>query len=233
MSKPARRLWRYASRHRQTIWLATACSVLNKIFDLAPPALIGAAVDVVVQRESSLLGRMGLTDPSHQLAVLVVATVIIWGLESAFEYAYALLWRNLAQRIQHELRLDAYGHMQRLGVSWSADKRRGNLLALLNDDINQLERFLDGGANDILQVSTTVLVVGASFVWLSPEMALFSFLPIPVILWGSFRFQRRLAPRYAEVRETNASLNASLENNLEGLEVIKAFASEELSLIHI
>ncbi|MCO4748305.1 MAG: ABC transporter ATP-binding protein [Proteobacteria bacterium] len=227
VSSPARRLWHYATPHRRTIWLASACSILNKIFDLAPPALIGAAVDVVVQREQSLLGRMGVEDPGQQLLVIIAATIVVWGLESAFEYAFAVLWRNLAQSMQHELRLDAYKHLQELGIGWFQDKRRGNLLAILNDDINQLERFLDGGANDILQVATTVVIVGASFFYLSPTMAVFAFLPIPLILWGSFRFQTRIAPRYADVRERNAALNASLENNLAGMEVIKAFASEE------
>ena len=64
------------------VW-ASVCSVLNKLFDLAPPALIGLAVDVVVKREDSWLGVRGLEDPSHQLILVAVLTaVIIWGLES-------------------------------------------------------------------------------------------------------------------------------------------------------
>lgn len=233
MSSPASRLWQYATPHRRTIWIASACSILNKIFDLAPPALIGAAVDVAVQKEHSFLGRMGVEDPGTQLIVIVVATLIVWALESAFEYAFAVLWRNLAQSMQHELRLETYEHLQELGLGWFQDKRRGNLLAILNDDINQLERFLDGGANDLLQVATTVVIVGASFFWLSPIIAVFAFLPVPLILFGSFRFQTRIAPRYAEVREKNAALNSSLENNLAGMEVIKAFATEEREVARI
>jgi ATP-binding cassette subfamily B protein len=47
---PLQRLFYYTEKYRQKIWLASACSILNKLFDLAPPALIGAAVDVVVQK---------------------------------------------------------------------------------------------------------------------------------------------------------------------------------------
>jgi ATP-binding cassette, subfamily B, bacterial len=191
---PLRRLIRHARAHRRTLWLATTCSVLNKLFDLAPPALIGAAVDVVVEREQSLIARMGVTDVMDQLIVLAVATVVVWGFESVFEYAFGVLWRNLAQTVQHELRLDAWCHIQDLDLAWYAEQSRGGLMSVLNDDVNQLERFLDGGANDLIQVLTTVLAVGAAFFGLSFGVAGLAMLPIPVILWLSFSFRSASPP---------------------------------------
>ncbi|MBZ0266845.1 ABC transporter ATP-binding protein/permease [bacterium] len=224
---PLRRLLRYARGHRRRVFAATSCSVLNKIFDLAPPLLIGAAVDVVVQRQDSLVARFGVADPKDQLVVLAVLTLIIWGLESVFEYAYGVLWRNLAQSVQHELRRDVYGHLQQLDLATFEDRPTGDLLAVLNDDVNQLERFLDGGANDILQVVTTVIVIGAIFFSLQPFVSIFAFLPMPFVLWGSFWYQKKLAPRYAGVRERVGSLSAMLSNNLGGIATIKSFAAED------
>ena len=106
----------------------------------------------------------------------------------------------------------------------------GRLLTVLNDDINQLERFLDHGANEILHLITTVLLVGGAMTVVAPGVALFSFLPIPVILWGSLRFQRQLAPRYREVRERAGNLAARLSNNLGGMLTIKSFANEAWEL---
>ena len=223
---PLFRLLAYASHHRWQVRLATLSSILNKVFDLAPPALIGMAVDIVVEREASLLGRMGVEDLKVQLAVLAVLTVLIWGLESVFEFALKWWWRNLAQTLQHELRLDAYGHIQGLQMSWFEDQSSGGLLAILNDDVNQLERFLDGGANDLIQVGTTVLVIGAAFFWISPGVATLALLPIPVILLGSFGFQARIGPRYLEVRQRSARVAGQLANNLQGIETIKSFVAE-------
>ena len=93
---PFRRLLKYMGPHKGTIRLASLCSVLNKIWDLAPPLLIGLAVDVVVLREGSFLAQFGWEDPWHQLILLSVLTFLIWGLESLFEYFYGVLWRNLA-----------------------------------------------------------------------------------------------------------------------------------------
>ena len=220
------RLLRTLRPHRRLVWLATSCSVLNKLFDLAPPVLIGLAVDVVVQQDTSWLAALGVTSVPGQLGVLAGLSFVIWSAESLFEYLYALLWRNLAQTVQHELRLEAYAHLQQLEMGFFEASSSGRLLTILNDDINQLERFLDHGANEILQLITTVLAVGAAMLWLSPLVAGVSFLPIPVILWGSLRFQKRLAPRYAEVRERAGDLASRLANNLGGMLTIKSYTAE-------
>lgn len=225
-ASPLRRLARYASVHRRRAVLAVICSVLNKLFDLAPPALIGTAVDIVVERETSLLARAGVVDVVDQLWVLAAVTLAIWILESAFEYLQKWLWRNLAQTVQHELRLDAYAHVQRLQLAYFESRRTGGLLAVLNDDVNQLERFLDMGANAILQTATSTVLIGCVFFFLAPEVAWLAMLPMPLVLWGSFAFQRRIAPRYRDVRERAALLNSQLASNLSGLPTIKSFTAE-------
>jgi ATP-binding cassette subfamily B protein len=223
---PFRRLLNYMRPHRGTVRLAAFCSVFNKFWDLAPPLLIGLAVDVVVLREDSTLASLGLVDPWQQLVLLSVLTFLIWGLESLFEYFYGILWRNLAQTVQHELRLDTFDHVQKQGMTWFDERQKGDILAILNDDINQLERFLDKGANDLLQVSTTVIVVGAIFLLISWQVALFAVLPIPLIVWGSFRYQRSLEPRYATVRAAAGQMNALLENDLSGMATVQSFTAE-------
>jgi ATP-binding cassette subfamily B protein len=220
----------YGQNYRAQIWEAIVCSILNKIFDLAPPALIGAAVDVVVQRQNSLIAQFGVKDVFGQLLILTFLSFIIWGLESVFEYAYARLWRNLAQSIQHDLRLDAYGHLQSLELEYFEDRSTGRLMSILSDDINQLERFLDVGANDIIQVTTTAIVIGAAFYILAPNVAWMTIVPIPFILWGSIVFQRLLAPRYADVREKVSLINGQLANSLTGITTIKSFTAEEYEL---
>ncbi|WP_040483798.1 ABC transporter ATP-binding protein [Lyngbya aestuarii] len=209
------------------IFKATICSILNKLFDLAPPVLIGAAVDVVVNQQDSFIAQWGIENVVGQLWVLSLLSLIIWGLESSFEYAYELLWRNLGQTIQHDLRLDAYSHLQELELAFFEERSTGSLMSILNDDINQLERFLDYGANVIIQVITTVILIGGGFFIIAPSVAWFAMLPMPFIIWGSLIFQKRLAPRYAGVRERVGFLNGQLSNNLSGITTIKSFTAED------
>ena len=224
---PLRRLWRYGSPYRRRTGWATTHSVLNKLFDLAPPLLIGLAVDVVANDGDATLDRLGFTTQRSQIVAIALLTFVIWALESLFEYLYRVAWRNLAQDLQHDLRNDAYGHVQRLEHAWLQDRSTGDLMAVLNDDVNQLERFLDIGANELIQVLTTVVAVGAIFFWLDPSVALLAILPMPVILWGSFWFQRKLEPRYEAVRNQAGFLNGQLANNLLGMSTVKSFTAED------
>ena len=231
--RPLGRLWRYAKGHRGDVVRASSWSVLNKTFDIAPPMLIGAAVDIVVRQEGSVLASFGFETPRSQIVALAALTFVIWALESLFEYLHGVAWRNLAQTIQHELRIDAYAQLQELELRYFEDRATGDLMAVLNDDVNQLERFLDRGANEMLQMLTTVVLIGAVFFYLAPGIAWVAFLPIPLILWGSFRFQRLLEPRYADVRERAAAVNAELSNRLGGISTIKAFTAEADSVDRI
>jgi ATP-binding cassette subfamily B protein len=229
-SHPLQRLLRYSKAYRRQIWLASACSVLNKLFDLAPPALIGLAVDVVVEQENSFIAGWGVETIFGQFIALTALTVVVWALESIFEYAYDYFWRNLAQVIQRDLRVDAYDHLQNLDLAYFENRSTGRLMAVLNDDINQLERFLDDGANEVLQVITTVILIGGTFFVLAPQVAWLAMLPMPFIVWGAIAFQNLLAPRYAAVRERVSMLNSRLSNNLSGILTIKSFTAEPYEL---
>ena len=230
---PLRRLWRYASGNRSQIVTASLWSVLNKAMDIAPPFLIGMAVDVVVNQEDSFLASFGIEDPKAQLLVITVLTLIVWALESLFEYLQGVAWRNLAQTIQHDLRVDAFDHIEHLDLSYFEERSTGDLMAVMNDDINQLERFLDHGANEVLQVLTSVLLIGVTFFVIAPSVAWLAFLPIPLIIWGSVRFQRRIEPRYAAVREQAAAINSLLSNDLGGIATIKAFTAEDRETVRL
>ncbi|MDQ3781572.1 MAG: ABC transporter ATP-binding protein/permease [Actinomycetota bacterium] len=232
-SAPLVRLWRYARGHRAQVVRATAWSVTNKALDIAPPFLIGLAVDVVVNREASFLSRFGFDDPRTQLLVLAGITFVVWALESLFEYLLGLEWRNLAQTVQHELRIDAYRHVQDLEIAYHEQQSTGELMAVLNDDVNQLERFLDNGANTMLQTATATVLIGVTFVIMIPGVAWLAFLPIPSIVYGSILFQRRMEARYAAVRDQAGVLNGQLANNLAGIMTIKSFNAEEREIARI
>jgi len=192
----------------------------------SPPYLIGVAIDVVVEQEASLLARLGIQNPLTQLLVLSILTIAVWGLESLSQYAAEKLWQNLGQTLQHELRVDTYNHLQDLELAYFEDRSTGTLLSILNDDINQLERFLNFGALYLISFFTRVSAVGISFVLLAPGIAWLAMLPIPFILWGAFAFQSRLGSRYDAVRDQAGIISSRLSNNLSGIATVKSFTAE-------
>ena len=233
MTHPLQRLFSYTKQYRSDVVIATIYSILNKIFDILPEILIGIAVDVVVNQKASFLARIGILEPKDQLILLALITVFIWVFESLFEYLYELRWRNLAQNLQHDMRMEAYQHVQKLELAYFERNRTGNLLSILNEDINQMERFLNGGANDLIQVLVGSVLVGAVFFYITSSLAFLALMPIPFILYGAFWFQSRLAPRYTAVREAAGTLATQLNNNLAGIATVKAYAAEEFEAEHI
>jgi ATP-binding cassette subfamily B protein len=225
---PLVRLWEYAGGHRRTVVAAVTASVVNKLADVMPELLIGAAVDVVVRGNDSIVAQaFGVEDRFQQLLVLAAINVGVWIVESLTDYIAQILWRNLAQTIEHEARMDAYRHVQRLELAWFEDQSTGGLLSILNDDVNQLERFLDIGANELVRTLVNVVFVGVVFFVAEPVLGVVAFAPIPLIVWASVRYQHRLEPRYTEVRQAAGDLGALLANNVSGIATIRSFTAEE------
>jgi ATP-binding cassette subfamily B protein len=224
---PLRRLWRYARPHRMRVAGATAYTIANKLLDVMPELLIGAAVDVVVRGGDSLVASVfGVSDRFGQLLIIAAVNFAVWVGESLTQYAASVMWRNLAQTLEHEIRLETYRHIQNLELAWFEDRSTGGLMSILNDDVNQLERFLDTGAMEVIRTTVNVIFVGAVFFGATTLLGLMAFLPIPLVVIGSIFFQRRLAPLYARVRETAGDIGALLANNLSGIATIRAFSAE-------
>ena len=222
-----RDLFKYALEQDTKVRRGIIYSILNKIFDLAPPILIGIAIDIVVEGSDSFIGNLGYADRRQQLIILAILTLIIWGLESAFDYIAAVTWRNISQDIEHSLRTDAFNNVLSLDLAFFENKSSGRLMAILNDDVNQLETFLDNGANRLVQTATTVFVIGGTFLYISPLVAVFAFIPIPIIIFGSLRFTNRIAERYTKIRNDIENLNANLSNSITGILTVKSFNREK------
>ena len=216
-------LIRYIRPWKAKARFAALCSTLNKIFDIAPEVLIGVAVDLVVERENSFVASLGFGSIESQVIFLGLITFIIWALESLFQYIYSIQWRGLAQMVEHDVRVSAYDHSQRLGLSWHEEQATGNITAILNDDVNQLERFLNDGVNQIIQVFVSTICIGLIFFYISPLIATIAVLPVPIIFGVSFFFQKKLSPKYKNVRDKVGALNSSVFNNLIGIQTIKSF----------
>jgi len=217
----------YARPWRTKIIWASFCSIMNKIFDIAPEILIGIYVDLVVTGDKSFIAKLGFESLESQITLLAIATFLIWVSESTFEYLYSVQWKNIAQGVEHNIRVDSYSHVQDLDLEWYEKQKTGNITAILNDDVNQLERFLNGGFNDILQIIISTIAIGAVFFYISPLIALFAICPIPIILFVASFFQKKLSPKYLDVRNAAGNLSSSIFNNLLGIITIKGFTAEQ------
>ncbi|HEX2898274.1 MAG TPA: ABC transporter ATP-binding protein, partial [Bacteroidia bacterium] len=150
-----------------------------------------------------------------------------FGVESFFEWLLDFGFKRLAQRVQHDLRIHAYDHLQHREMAYFEKHRMGDTLAILSDDVNQLERFLNTGFNEILQLVVLFVFSGIILFTTSWQLALVGMVPIPFILWGSRHYQKLVGPRYGKMRDEAGLLGSRMENNLSGIAVIKSFSAED------
>ncbi len=227
-TRPMFRLLQYLQAYRGKLQLAIGTSVLNKVADLMPPIMVMWILDNLNEQAPAWVhGLTGTTEILPNAIFLAILIVVVFAIESIFEWAFAYLFMTLAQEVQHDLRLDAYQKLQHREMAFFEENRTGNLMAMLNDDINQLERFLNSSFNEIVQLFTLFLFGGFVLFGVSWELAAIGLLPIPLILWGSMYYQKKVAPRYQRVRESVGTLSNRLENNISGILVIKSFTAED------
>ena len=225
---PMRRLFRYLKSYRKRLWTATTASIINKIFDLMPPFLTAWFIDSVSgQTPAWIRSSLGLSEPLEIIIFLSILTFWIFGMESFFEWMFKRGFLRLAQQVQHDLRVETYDKMQKRELAFFENQRTGNLMAILSDDINQLERFLNSIFNEIIQLIILVLFAGWALINTSLELGLIGMVPIPIIIASSFYYQRKVAPLYKNIREQVGWLGSRLENNIAGIQVIKSFTAEK------
>lgn len=226
---PIGSLLRYVQRYKVLFWLSVASSISNKILDLMPPLLVGWVIDSVRGEPPGWILDVlphGV-EPSTMAAFLAGLGVVIFGFESLFEWGFQSGFMRVAQNAQHDLRVDTYDSVQRREMAFFERHRLGETMSMLNDDVNQLERFLNTGFNNLLQLLVLFVFCGAILVSTSWQLALVGLIPVPLIVFGSFGYQRLISPRYQVVRERVGSLASRLENNLSGMMVIKSFTAED------
>lgn len=223
-------LIKIASPNKAKILLASIFSILNKLCDIVPEILIGISIDVIVNQQNSIVAKMGIINPFYQLYFIGALTALLWILESVFEYLYTINWRNIALKVLHNLRLKTYAHIQNSDAVYFENKTTGQLLSIVQDDINQLEQFLSQGPNEIIQLAVNVIAMGLIFLYLSPTLAILAILPIPFVIAITFYFQNKIALSCSALREVSANLASHIAYRLHGIFTIRAYNAQDYEL---
>jgi len=206
-------------------------SVLARVLDLLPPLLLGFAIDAVIRNDQAFSlplvpdSVLPTTQEEQLLLVVGIIAVAFFG-GAAFHWGRNWGWNSFAQNIQHSVRTDTYDKMQRLNMDFFSDKQTGEMMSVLSNDVNRLERFLNEGMNATFRLSVMVLGIAGILLWLNWQLALVALVPVPLIAYFTYRFIRTIQPKYQDVRSSVGHVNSRLENNLGGIQVIKTSNTE-------
>ncbi|WP_394740534.1 ABC transporter ATP-binding protein [Natronococcus roseus] len=220
-------------------WFSVTIGLISSVFaralDLLPALMLAVAIDAIFndavfseQVPLSVLPDAWLpTSPEEQFWFVVAVIAGSFALGALFHWLRNWGFNAFSQHVQHDVRTATYDKMQRLDMEFFANKQTGEMMSVLSNDVNQLERFLNEGMNSATRL--IVMVVGITFLlfWLNPQLALVSLTPVPLIAIFTYVFVKKIQPKYAAVRSSVGKVNSRLENNLGGIGVIKSSNTEE------
>ena len=232
---PMKRLFlEYGAENRLAFVVGLLSSVVARLLDLMPPVILAMALDTTFNPNGEQAFSLWLvpdawlpTDPTGEL--MLSAGIIAFGFfgGAAFHWTRNWGWNSFAQHIQHRVRTDTYDKMQRLNMDFFADKQTGEMMSILSNDVNRLERFLNDGMNSAFRLSVMVLGIAAILFYYNPQLAFVTLVVVPLIGYTTYKFVNIIQPKYADVRSSVGQLNSRLENNLGGVQVIKTYNTED------
>jgi len=190
--------------------------VIGALLALAPPLIIRKIIDEAI--------------PSGEFSNILI--LVLWALAI---YLSANIIRGIrvfyghkfAQYITRDMRNDLYNHYQELSMNFHDNKKTGELMSRIIDDLNRLQEFIHHGPEAI--ITSFVIITGTVIILfsMSVKLALMSLIFTPILMIFGYFLMKKMHKAFRKTRENKAIMNDKLEDNLAGIKVIKAFNNEE------
>ena len=217
----SRMAWRY--KHRLILAYLSFFAAIG--FSLLIPRLFGESIDRLVLFEG---GEIIPLNPGFPillaLASALLAASVIRGL---FDFGRTYTTDSLSQKVCYDLRNLIYDKLQHISFAYHDKEHTGNLMSKATSDVEAVRRFVNMGLVRSLEVVVRTIAVTTILAFLNWELALISLIFVPFLILRSTMVLGKLRAMWLHVQEVNGQLITVLQENLVGIHVVKAFASEE------
>ncbi len=209
------RLLSYLKPYWRWVVISIVCLLFLTILNLLPPLFQREIIDAVIGRR--LLGR---------LPMLVLGLAGVYALTHLLRFGDMYLRHVLGERFLLDLRVLLHDYLQRLSISFFESQQTGEIMSRITNDVNALENFVTHSVGfviiDLLRLVGTAIILFA----LDWELALLTLLPVPILAVAMRLFNTRVRPIYRQIRDRLGDINAELQDNISGIQVIQAFGQE-------
>ena len=220
------RLSRMAMRHNRRL-LAAYASILAAIcFSLAIPWLVRVSIDRIVIFDDGRIVSSGDTERGELIvyALLLLGASIMRGI---FDFARTYSTDSLSQKVAYDVRNLMYDKLQHLSFAFHDKEHTGNLMSKVTSDVEAVRRYVNMGMVRGVEVPFRVLAIVVFMVTVNWQLTLISLVFVPFLIIRSSQVMVRLRTMWLHVQEVMGELVTILQENLVGISVVKAFASEE------
>ena len=215
-------LWQMMSDYRMSYIMATialAISALSKTFTYL---LLRFFADDVLAKGTYIGGSLNTS-----LIWIALGFIGLAAIEGSFAFLSGRLAAYTAEGITRRLRDFLFDHIQRLSFSYHATTPTGDLIERVTSDVDALRRFFSEQAIGVGRIALLFVINFIAILNLNVELALVSVVVIPAILLVSLWFFKKVTKAYEEYQAQEAILSTTLQENLTGVRVVKAFARQD------
>ena len=211
-----KRLLRYLRPYRRYVVLGIGLSILVSAMEAVRPYFIKIAVDEDIARGDG---------PGLLRTTLAFFTVML--LRGFLQYANVYLTQWIGQRTIFDLRMEVFGHLQRLGLTFYDRNPIGRLVTRVTNDVEVLNEMFSSGI--VMVFSDVFTIIGILYFMFSMnwQLALISLSVLPLLFWGTFLFRRKAREAYREVRKQVARINTFMQEHITGMLVDQVFNREQ------
>jgi ATP-binding cassette subfamily B protein len=213
-----RRLLGYLRPYRLIVAGALAAIISHSVLQLAQPYLTKLAIDrYIAQGDLSGLDWIAVAF----LAILVASF--------ALEYAQTYAMQTVGQRIMYDLRMQIYGHLQKIDVAFYDRNPVGRLMTRVTTDVDVLNDLFTGGVVAVFGDVFTLAGIMIVLLVMDWRLALVAFSVLPLIVLVTQWFRRNVRDSYRTVRLWIARINAFLQEHITGMATVQLFRREARS----
>jgi ATP-binding cassette subfamily B multidrug efflux pump len=211
-----RRLLPYLRPYRGALAAGLGCVIAAAAAATAIPGLLRRAVDQMQGTPED--GAL------RQIAAVMLVTATVAGV---FRFGMRELLNSLSRRIETDLRRDLMGHLLTLDAAWYAERRTGDLMARLTNDLQAVRMAVGPGLMYFVNTIFGALFALIMMVGISPSLTLWALLPmvgLPVLM---IRLGRAVHQRFEAVQAQFSTLTTRAQEHLAGVRVVRAYRQEE------
>ena len=213
-----RRLLVYLRPHWRAVLLALAAIIASAALQLLPPWLMRQVIDVYIPaRDASGLALIGG----------IFAAVLVG--EFLLEFLQTTTLQMTGQRIMYDLRMQIYGHLQRLDVQFFDRNPVGRLMTRVTTDVDALNELFTSGVVSVFGDVFALAGIMTAMLLLDWQLALVAFAVVPLIAFVTHWFRVNVRETYRDVRIWIARINAFLQEHITGMATVQLFRRERQS----
>ena len=211
------RLLSYAKPYRVRIGLALACFLIAGVLGLVFPQILRVIIDATFASEKDL-GQL------NRFTLLLVA---VFAGEATFAFFRTYLMASTGQRVLADIRLQVYGHLLKLPVSFFANRSVGELTSRLASDVTTVQAISTIGMVTLIRLLLQTSGALALVIWTNAKLAALMLAIVPVVVFGAVIYGRYIKRISVKVQDHLAAATSVLAETLSAIRVVQLFVREE------